>query len=133
MLRTGRLFPESDFTPLMQAETRPACVSWRLDVNGRQRPCLKPTPPASLVVPLQPPWYIDLDEYAVGILDVPGSEDNAVAVFKNPQGIVAGAYQDRTATGEEKLYCITSSGRQSIPAGTVREFVVGWGARRIDQ
>lgn len=45
----------------------------------------------------------------------------------------AGAYQDRTATGEEKLYCITSSGRQSLPAGTVREFLVGWGARRIDQ
>ena len=43
----------------------------------------------------------------------------------------AGSYQDRTATNEEKLYCITSSGRQSIPAGTVREFVVGWGARRI--
>ena len=45
----------------------------------------------------------------------------------------AGSYQDRTATNEEKIYCITSSGRQSIPAGTVREFLVGWGARRIDQ
>ncbi|MBK8894019.1 MAG: DEAD/DEAH box helicase [Propionivibrio sp.] len=84
MLRTGRLFPESDFTPLMQAETRPACVSWRLDVNGRQRPCLKPTPPASLVVPLQPPWYIDLDEYAVGILDVPGNPSVVSRLFSLP-------------------------------------------------
>lgn len=45
----------------------------------------------------------------------------------------AGAYQDRSSAGEEKLYCITSNGTQHIPAGTVRQFLVGWGARRIDQ
>lgn len=45
----------------------------------------------------------------------------------------AGAYQDRSSAGEEKLYCITSNGTQHIPAGAVRQFLVGWGARRIDQ
>lgn len=45
----------------------------------------------------------------------------------------AGSYQDRSTPGEEKLYVITSNGTQYIPSGTVRRFVVGWGARRIDQ
>ena len=44
-----------------------------------------------------------------------------------------GSYQDRSTPGEEKLYVITSYGTQFIPSGTVREFLLGWGARRIDQ
>ena len=73
MARTGRLFPENEFSPLLLAEARPATVGWRLDINGRQRPCFKPTPAASLVVHLQPPWYVDLDEFVLGPLDVPGN------------------------------------------------------------
>ncbi len=45
----------------------------------------------------------------------------------------AGSYQDRSTPGEEKLYVITSNGTQHIPSGTVRRFIIGWGARRIDQ
>lgn len=70
MAQTGRLLADVDLAPLLLAPARPASVSWRLDHNGRQRPCFKPEPFASLVVMLQPPWYIDLDE---GLVDPAGS------------------------------------------------------------
>ena len=84
MAQTGRLYPANDFSPLLLAEPRPASVIWRLDNNGRQRPWLKPTPEANLVVPLQPPWYIDLDEGLLGTLDVPGNPDVVTRLFSLP-------------------------------------------------
>ena len=73
MAQSGRLYPAVDCSPLRLSDARPATVSWRLDSNKRQRPCLKATPEASLVVPLDPPWYVDLDEGCVGPLEVPGN------------------------------------------------------------
>ena len=84
MAQTDRLYPVNDFSPLMLAETRPANVSWQLDSNGRQRPCFKPVPAASLVISLQPPWYVDLDEGLVGALDVPGNPDVIARLFSLP-------------------------------------------------
>jgi superfamily II DNA or RNA helicase len=84
MARTGRLYPANDFSPLLLAETRPAIVSWLLDGNGRQRPCFTPTPAASLVIPLQPPWYVDLDEGVIGALDVPGNPAVIARLFSLP-------------------------------------------------
>ena len=84
MARTGRLYPANDFSPLLLAETRPAIVSWLLDSNGRQRPCFIPTPAASLVISLQPPWYVDLDEGVIGALDVPGNPAVIARLFSLP-------------------------------------------------
>jgi len=84
MAQTGRLYPANDFSPLRLAEERPASVIWRLDNSGRQRPWFKADPEANLVVPLQPPWYIDLDEGLVGTLDVPGNPDVVARLFSLP-------------------------------------------------
>jgi superfamily II DNA or RNA helicase len=84
MAQTGRLLADRDLAPLLLAPARPASVSWRIDHNGRQRPCFKPDPVASLVVPLQPPWYIDLDEGIVGPLDVSGNPEVIARLFALP-------------------------------------------------
>lgn len=84
MARTGRLYPLNDFSPLLLADSRPATVTWRLDANGRQRPSLVPTPEANLVIPLQPPWFVDLDEGLVGPLDVPGNPAVIARLFSLP-------------------------------------------------
>ncbi|MFZ4534762.1 DEAD/DEAH box helicase [Propionivibrio sp.] len=84
MARTGRLYPENDFSPLLLGEARPAIVSWQFDANGRQRPCFKPTLAASLVIPLQPPWYVDLDEGVIGTLEVLGNPAVIARLFSLP-------------------------------------------------
>lgn len=84
MAETGRLYPVSDMSPLVFSEARPATVNWRLDINGRQRPSIRPTPEASLVIPLQPPWYVDLDEGQIGLLDVPGNPAVIARLFSLP-------------------------------------------------
>ena len=84
MAQTGRLYPANDFSPLRLGEQRPASIDWRLDVNGRQRPCIKPTSAGSLVVPTQPPWYVDLDDYLVGPLAVSGNPAVIERLFSLP-------------------------------------------------
>jgi superfamily II DNA or RNA helicase len=84
MAQTGRLCSGNDYSPLLLAGARPANVSWRLDSNGRQRPCFKSVPEASLVVPLQPPWYVDLDEGVTGVLEVRGNPEVIARLFSLP-------------------------------------------------
>ena len=84
MAQSGRLYPATDASPLRLAEARPATVSWRLDINGRQRPCLKAQPEASHVVPLDPPWFVDIDEGCVGPLEVPGNPAVVGRLFALP-------------------------------------------------
>ena len=84
MAHTGRLCPANDFSPLFLADTHPATVSWRLDANGRQRPCFIAVPAASLVIPLHPPWYIDLDEGTIGPLEVLGNPAVIERLFSLP-------------------------------------------------
>ena len=84
MAQTGRLYPVHDFSPLLLADERPASVIWQVDGSGRQRPWFKPTPEANLVVPLQPPWYVDLDEGLLGTLNVPGNPDVIARLFTLP-------------------------------------------------
>jgi superfamily II DNA or RNA helicase len=84
MAATGRLCPANDHSPLLLSETRPAKVSWRLDANGRQRPRLEATPPASFVIPVRPPWYVDFDEGRIGPLEVPGNPAMITRLFSLP-------------------------------------------------
>jgi superfamily II DNA or RNA helicase len=84
LAKTGRFCPANDFSPLLLGEARLASVSWRLDLSGRQRPCFKPEPAASMVIPLQPPWYIDLDEGRIGLLKVQGNPEVISRLFSLP-------------------------------------------------
>lgn len=84
MAHTGRLCPAHDFSPLFLADARPATVGWRVDANGRQRPCFAAVPAASLVIPLHPPWYIDLDEGTIGPLEVLGNPAVIERLFSLP-------------------------------------------------
>ena len=84
MLLTERLYPANDFSPFLLAQSRPASLSWRVDHNGRQRPCFQPDPAASLVIPLQAPWFVDLEENLIGPLDVPVAPDVIARLFSLP-------------------------------------------------
>ena len=85
MAQTGRLCPASDFSPLHYVdEARPASLAWRTDELGRQRPLLKPEPAADLVIPVQPPWFVDFDEGIIGPLAVPGRPEAVARLFAMP-------------------------------------------------
>ena len=84
MAQTGRLCPAGDLSPLMRAEARKATVFWHQDEWGRYRPSFRVEPEAGLVIPLLPPWYVDLDEGLIGTLDVAGDPENPVAFFSLP-------------------------------------------------
>ena len=84
MAQSGRLFPSTDCSPLRLAASRPATVSWRLDVNGRQCPCFKAEPEATVVIPLPTPWYLDLDEGVIGPLEIQGNPEVIARLFSLP-------------------------------------------------
>ncbi len=71
LTRSGRFYASADASPLMLAESRPARVLWKNSAEGHAFPCLRATPAASLVIPLNPPWYVDLDECSLGNLELP--------------------------------------------------------------
>jgi hypothetical protein len=71
MAETGRLCRKDDFTPLLLRTARPATVSWRRAATGGNSPMLVPEPAASLVIPLQTPWFVDLERHLLGPLQVP--------------------------------------------------------------
>ena len=84
MVQSGRLYPTDDFAPLQQGDPRPASVVWQVDENAKQVPSLRPTPPVDLVIPLQPPWYVDLDEGLMGPLQVIGNPAVIARLFALP-------------------------------------------------
>ena len=84
MVHTGRLCAATDFSPLLRADARPGTVSWRVDASGRQRPRFTASPPATVVIPLHPPWYVDLDAGVIGSLEVPGNAALIERVFSLP-------------------------------------------------
>lgn len=85
MADSHRLYPEDDLgLPLRAGAARPASIGWQVDANGFQRPCLKPEPGAELVVAVDPPWYVDLDEGETGPLEVAGSRTVLNRLFSLP-------------------------------------------------
>ena len=84
MLQTERLYPANDFTPFALAESRSASLAWRVDRDGRQRPCFKAASEADLVIPLQAPWYVDLEENRIGPLEVPVAPEVIARLFSLP-------------------------------------------------
>ena len=132
MAQSGRLYPASDCSPLRLAEVRPATVSWRPDVNGRQRPCLKSQPEASYVIPLDPPWFVDLDEGCVGPLAVPGNAAVVGRLFALPPltereaALVAETLSELapelpipTEAGDARLRCIDVNPVPALRLGSI--------------
>ena len=82
---SGRLYADNgDGLPLGEGGLRPARVGWRVDAHGQQRPLLIAEPPAALIVPLQPPWYVDLGEGEAGPLEVAGNPAVVNRLFSLP-------------------------------------------------
>ena len=110
MARTGRLCPANDLSPLALADERPAKVGWRADAAGRRRPLFEPAPPATWIVPVTPPWYVDLDEGQVGPLDVQGSPEIVAQLNALPP---------QTAEAAERIAQALAAGKPRLPAFAV--------------
>ncbi len=85
LARSGRLYVDNgDGLPLAEGSPRPARVAWRVDARGQQRPQLIAEPPAALIVPLQPPWYVDIGEGEAGPIEVAGNPAVISRLFSLP-------------------------------------------------
>jgi len=85
LVDSGRLYTDNgDGLPLAEGGTRPAQVGWRVDARGLQRPLLAARPVAELIVPVQPPWYVDLTEGEAGPLEVAGNPAVVTRLFSLP-------------------------------------------------
>ncbi|MCK2127602.1 DEAD/DEAH box helicase [Thauera aromatica] len=74
LLDSGRLhFPTLDTPALEAGGPRPGRADWRLTEDGLRAPTVCVDPPAELVLPLLPPWYVDAAAAQAGpvALDVP--------------------------------------------------------------
>jgi superfamily II DNA or RNA helicase len=72
---TGRLYADGE--PLALGDARRAGIFQ----VGKAPPSIEAVPPANLVFPFSPPWYIDLDEGLVGPLNIDRSQ-NTESGFK---------------------------------------------------
>ena len=84
LIRTGRFALATDYSPLLLGEARPGSFGWRIDSRGSQRACFRALSQASLAIPLQPPWYVDLDKSVIGPLEVPGDPEIIARLFSLP-------------------------------------------------
>jgi superfamily II DNA or RNA helicase len=84
LLRTGRLALSGDLSLLLPGGPGAGSFGWRIDAQGRQRPCFRALSAPCLAIPLLPPWYIDPDRGLVGPLDVPGDPEIISRLFSMP-------------------------------------------------
>src|SRR6185369_12557696 len=85
MAASHRLYPEDDLgLPLNAGATRPASIGWQIDGMGLQRPYLKPEPSAGMIIPVEPPWYLDLNDGETGPLDIAGNPAVITRLFSLP-------------------------------------------------
>jgi superfamily II DNA or RNA helicase len=55
--------------PLLLGAKRPARAAWKIDAKGWQQPVLDVTPPAAVILPVLPPWYVDEQSHECGPLE----------------------------------------------------------------
>ncbi len=85
MAASHRLYSQDDLAlPLHAGGSRPASIGWQVDAAGFQRPYLKPEPSADMVVPVDPPWYLDFNAGETGALEVTGNPDVVNKLFNLP-------------------------------------------------
>lgn len=100
MARTGRLCPASDLSPLTLAGARPAALLWQHGRDGLQHPLLQVSPSADLIIPLTPPWYIDLEAGVIGEIGLSGPRETLTLLLSSPGLSAREAARIRTALGE---------------------------------
>ena len=85
LVESRRLYADNgEGLPLSEGAPRPADVGWRVDARGMQRPLLIAKPAAALIVPVQPPWYVDLASGEAGPLEVTGNPAVIARLFSLP-------------------------------------------------
>ncbi len=85
MAASHRLYGQDDLAlPLQGGSERPAGIGWQVDSQGFQRPHLKPEPAAEMILPVDPPWYLDFGAGEVGPLTVTGNPDVVAKLFSLP-------------------------------------------------
>ena len=85
LVESRRLYADNgEGLPLSEGAPRPADVGWRVDARGMQRPLLIAKPAAALIVPVQPPWYVDLANGEAGPLEVTGNPAVIARLFSLP-------------------------------------------------
>lgn len=74
LVATGRLLAgPPDRLPIAEGPTRPANVVWQPDSVGRQVPQIISKPLADLIVPTDPPWYVDFEAGQAGPIEIDAS------------------------------------------------------------
>jgi hypothetical protein len=86
LLGTGRLHFGQASTPALTAGApRRAAAGWRLERDGTQVVAWHVEPAAHAVLPLAPPWYVDLERNECGPLEVPLAPALAHALASAPR------------------------------------------------
>ncbi len=85
LVESGRFYANNgDGLPLREGGPRPAQVGWRVNAQGLQQPLLIAQPAAELIIPVAPPWYVDLTEGEAGPLEVAGNPAVITRLFSLP-------------------------------------------------
>jgi superfamily II DNA or RNA helicase len=84
LIATGRLFPAAPADgsagsagsasqiprPLSMGAARAGRIEWEAQVDDRLRPVLRTEPPAAMVLPTEPVWYVDTEAGEAGIVEL---------------------------------------------------------------
>jgi len=85
---------------LRLSRPRPGTIEWRAEPNERLRCVLTTDPPATLLVPTEPFWYVDDAEGVAGVVDCPGQLKHVSDLLAMPSisleeaPLVAGVLKD---------------------------------------
>jgi hypothetical protein len=86
MLATGRChLARPDTPPLSVGPPRPARPHWEFLPDASQKVAWQVDPPAQLVLPMAPPWYVDVDRHECGPIESALSPGMAEFLAKAPR------------------------------------------------
>jgi len=85
LVATGRCHWRSKGAPpLRPGEPRRAALEWEIDDEGNQRPVLRCDAGEAIILPLDPPWYVDPDLALCGPLETDVAPDVVAALLAAP-------------------------------------------------
>lgn len=85
LLASGRTHFDDLMSPALEAgDARPGRLEWLTTTDGRRAPALRITPPADLVMPLVPPWYVDRKSYHAGPITLDAPPEQVVRLLWLP-------------------------------------------------
>ncbi|NMF96241.1 DEAD/DEAH box helicase [Aromatoleum toluolicum] len=77
-------FDELGAAPLSLGDARPGSPQWLSTADGRRAPELRLTPPAEVVLPLLPPWYVDCKANETGPITLDAPAEHVVRLLWLP-------------------------------------------------